>query len=130
MNHYFDNSKTLDELEGTIWDKPEFNSHLVQTCYKLRHTPLHLFEVEDLRIMIGQNIGLLYLIPLAIEALEMNTLAAGDYYAGDLLKAVLDSEPEFRRENPELKKKIEDIVTNTMSDLQSKLQKFKYITGS
>jgi len=61
--------KTLQELEGHDWGEPNFPSHLVITCHTLRRKPLRDFTVEDLRIMIGQNIGLNYLIPLAIEHL-------------------------------------------------------------
>jgi hypothetical protein len=130
MNYFFDNSKCLSELEGKNLQESKFDSHLVQTCLKLYQMPLNLFDVEDLRIMIGQNIGLLYLIPIAIERLEMNPLSQGDYYAGDLLEVVLKSQPEFWRQNPVLKKKIEDIVLNTINDLQSKLQRFENLTCS
>ncbi len=52
--------------------------------------------------MVGQNIGLSFLIPLALEKLAENPLASGDFYPGDLLKNVLDVKPEFWQENPEL----------------------------
>jgi hypothetical protein len=125
MDYYFDNSKNLDELEGIVWNKPESDSHLVQVCCKLRQTPLNLFKVEDLRIMIGQNIGLLHLIPLVIEVLKINPLAEGDYFAGDLLEAVINANTEFWKDNLALKKRIEDIISNTINNLQTKLQKFK-----
>jgi hypothetical protein len=60
-------SKTLQELEGQDWGDSDFPSYLVRTCHALRRKPLRDFTVEDLRIMIGQNIGLNYLMPLAIE---------------------------------------------------------------
>jgi hypothetical protein len=41
--------------------------------------------------MIGQKIGLPYLVPLAINALEQDPLAQGDYYPGDLLANVIDA---------------------------------------
>ncbi|AWH84430.1 hypothetical protein HYN59_04550 [Flavobacterium album] len=90
-----DLSKTLDQLENTDWGEPTYNSYLVRTCHALRKKPLQDFTIEDLRIMIGQNISLEYLMPLAIPALEKNILAEGDFYAGDLLKAVLSAEGGF-----------------------------------
>ncbi len=39
--------------------------------------------------MIGQDIGTEYLVPPAMEVLEKDPFAQGDYYPGDLLKAVL-----------------------------------------
>lgn len=49
--------------------------------------------------MIGQDIGLPFLIPLALDILETNILAEGDYYGGDLLNAVLTSDCNFWRAN-------------------------------
>ena len=91
----FDNNwkyKTLENLEKTIWEKPEFHSNLVLTCHKLRKKQLKDFSIEDLRIMIVQSFSLQYLIPLAIEELEKDILVEGHLYEGDLLKMVLTSD--------------------------------------
>lgn len=45
--------------------------------------------------MIGQRIGLPWLFPLALEALEAEPLAEGDFYPGDLLAAVLRVGPDL-----------------------------------
>ena len=54
----FDRSKTLQQLEGSDWGDPTYDSHLVTECHRLRRVPLREFTVEKLRIMIGQQIGL------------------------------------------------------------------------
>jgi len=87
-------SRTLDELDPPVWGEPTFDSHLVTTCHALRRKPLREFSVEDLRIMIDQRIGLSWMIPLALEALEAEPLAEGDLYPGDLLAAVLSVEAD------------------------------------
>jgi hypothetical protein len=87
--------KTLEALEKSYWGEPTYDSHLVTTCHALRKKPLKDFTTEDLRIMIGQDIGLKYLVPLALETLEQNILADGDLYDGDLLQAVLSSDKEY-----------------------------------
>ena len=102
----FDKSKSLQELEDDGWGKASFDSHLVQECHRLRHVPLKDFAVEDLRIMIGQNISLGYLMPMAIEKLEQNPLAEGRFYAGDLLVNVLRADLEFWSKFPALKSKL------------------------
>jgi contact-dependent growth inhibition (CDI) system CdiI-like immunity protein len=66
--------------------------------------------VEDLRIMIGQNIGLSYLLPLAIEQLQHDPLVAGDFYPGDLLEAVLRVEPSFWGVQPHSRIAVQEIV--------------------
>ncbi|MEM7102791.1 MAG: contact-dependent growth inhibition system immunity protein [Bacteroidota bacterium] len=89
--------KSLENLEKHIWPAPDPDegSYLILTCNKLRKQQLKDFSIEDLRIMIGQEIGLRFLIPLAIEQLHENILVEGDLYEGDLLKNVLVSDPEY-----------------------------------
>ncbi|HET9109950.1 MAG TPA: contact-dependent growth inhibition system immunity protein [Ktedonobacterales bacterium] len=103
-------NKTLQELEGKDWGEPTFPSHLVTTCHALRRKPLRDFTVEDLRIMIGQNFSLDYLMPLAIEQLQRDPLVAGDFYPGDLLRAVLRVESGFWRAQPLLRGSVQEIV--------------------
>ena len=104
-------NKTLQELENQDWgDGSYFPSHLVLTTHALRRKPLREFTVEDLRIMIGQNMSLEYLVPLAIEQLLHNPLAAGDFYEGDLLKNVLSVEADFWQKYPELQHIIANII--------------------
>ena len=47
-----------------------YDSYLVTTCHELRRKPIGTFSVEDLRIMIGQQIGVPWLLPIAVEVLE------------------------------------------------------------
>lgn len=102
-------SKTIEQLEKKYFEIPNGESYLVTTCGILRKKALENFEIEDLRIMIGQNIGLKYLIPIATKVLDKNILAEGDFYQGDLLKSVLTSEIEFWKINKILWKKILEI---------------------
>ena len=60
--------------------------------------------------MIGQNIGLPFLVPLALEQLRENPLAEGNYYAGDLLVNVLRVEPQFWSETPSLRSEVTRIA--------------------
>ena len=117
-------SKTLENLEKEYWDEPTYNSHLVITCYGLRKKPLVDFTVEDLRIMIGQNIGLKYLIPLALEKLNEDVLAEGDLFEGDLLNSVLTRDKGFWRNENDLFNSLEDIISKNedkLKDQQPKL---------
>src|SRR5512135_3243362 len=90
--------KSLEQLEGIELGPPAADTYLVQTIHRLRRKPIGQFTVEDLRIVIGQGSGLPFLVPIALEVLERNAFAEGDFYEGDLLKAVLCIEPAFWRE--------------------------------
>ena len=102
-------SKPLEVLENDYWGEPEFKSYLRTTCFKLRKKLLKDFDTEDLRIMIGQSISLKYLVPLAIEVLNKNILASGDFYEGDLLISILRSDKDYWKSEVENWKTIRDL---------------------
>jgi hypothetical protein len=66
-------------------------------------------EIEDLRLLIGQNEALDICIPLALEILKSNPMAEGDFFAGDLLKNTLQADIDFWKSNKELKNQLERI---------------------
>ena len=110
-------SQTLDQLEGFVWGEPTFDSYLVTTCYRLRAKPIDQFSVEDLRIMIGQRIGLPHLVPLAVAALEENPVAEGDYYPGDLLVSVTCA-AEWLKANPAWLARVIRVIEQALSQLE------------
>jgi hypothetical protein len=110
-----DRDKTLEELEGQRWGKPEYDSHLVTECHRLRRVPLRRFSVENLRIMIGQNIGLEHLVPLALERIEQNPFAEGAFYPGDLLVSLLTAEAQFWQAHLNLREQLMTIAERAIS---------------
>ena len=122
---HFDREKSIEELEGQEWDEPNFDSNVVVKCYTLRKKSIHKFTNEDLRIMIGQKIGLNMLVPLALETISDNILAEGDYYPGDLLEMLLKIDSIFWKVNPIYKKDLESILIRNIEDLSKKLKEFQ-----
>jgi hypothetical protein len=119
--------KTLENLEKDFWGAPTFNSHLVTRCHELRKIPLEEFTTGDLRIMIGQQIGLPHLIPLAIEVLTVDLFVQGDYYPGDLLQFVLQVNPDFWRQNKAYWLQVNGLIQNRrqeIADLKLSTEKF------
>lgn len=94
-----DQEKTLEQLENEVWGDHEDESYLTDACRRLRKKPISQFTAEDFRILIGQDISLDILIPLAMDMLSENIMAEGHYYAGDLLVAVITCEGSFWRKN-------------------------------
>ena len=115
----FDRRKSLQELEQEAWGEPAFDSHLVTTVHQLRRKALAEFTVEELRILIGQNVSLPFLIPLALERLAEDPLAEGDFYPGDLLYAVLHVDEAFRAGHPEVVQRVCKIVERVRALLPS-----------
>ena len=124
-----DKNKTLEVLENDFWGEPDFHSYLVLNCHKLRKVPLNELTTEDLRLLIGQNIGLVYLLPIAFDKLEMNLLDSGDFYAGDLLIALSKINEVFWQTNQELKWRASELihslesVVETLQDAKSNFAK-------
>ncbi len=115
----FDNNKSLQQLEGQDWGEPTYDSFLVTECHRLRRVPLRDFTPEHLRMMIGQQIGLPYLLPLAFELLQVDPFTAGDCYEGDLLAMVLRIDAAFWREHPELYREAAAIAERAFSLLST-----------
>jgi hypothetical protein len=111
--------KTIELLEKNIWPNPEgeYATNLVKKCHALRKKVLDDFTVEDLRIMIGQAIGLDYLVPLAIEVLSDDLFAEGDLYEGDLLNSVLTIDPGFWIAQHEYWIEIKKLITGREDEL-------------
>lgn len=103
-------AKTLDELDPPAWAAPTYESYLVATCHRLRRRPIGEFGVEDLRIMIGQKIGLRFLVPLALDVVERDALVAGDLYPGDLLNSLLRLGPDFWRVHADWRNRVEGVL--------------------
>lgn len=121
-------SKSLESLEKDYWGEiPKDESRLVTTCHNLRKKQLKEFDTEDLRIMIGQNIGLKYLIPLAFETLNENILAEGHLYEGDLLKMVLTSDSDYWKNETDNWKRMLDIYNKNIEEI--KKEAAEYNTG-
>ncbi|WIV60918.1 contact-dependent growth inhibition system immunity protein [Amycolatopsis nalaikhensis] len=105
-------SWTLEQLDGHVWgDPPDGASRLVKTVHELRRKPVGQLDAEDLRLLLGQQTGVDALVPYALDVLEANPLAEGDYYPGDLLVAVLGLSGEFWRRHAAHAARLTRIVT-------------------
>ena len=111
--------KTLENLEKDFWSNPDYDSHLVKRCHELRKIPLDNFTTEDLRIMIGQQIGLNYLIPLALEVLTKDLFAEGVFFEGDLLKNVLAIKTEYWNDNKNYWLTLDALIKDRRNELNN-----------
>jgi hypothetical protein len=81
--------RTLEELDGERWGEPDKEATtLMRECHRLRTVPLGNLSIGDLRLLLGQQIGTEWLVPLALDRLHDDPLA-GEWYPGDVLNSVL-----------------------------------------
>ncbi len=82
-------SKTLEQLENSYWnDKIDFPSNLVKNCHQYRKISISKLTIEQLRLLISQEIGIKFLLPISLNKLKENPLAEGNLYEGDLLECL------------------------------------------
>jgi hypothetical protein len=126
-------SKSLEELENGKWNKPDFDSNLAKECHRLWSVPVSELSVENLRMLIGQTIGLEFLVPVALDILAVNPLAEGAMYKGDLLANVAaipesfwQQYPEFNNQVVEIKNELEIIIGTITEELVPSLSSRVY----
>ncbi|MEU1180817.1 contact-dependent growth inhibition system immunity protein [Streptomyces sp. NPDC005820] len=71
----------VKELERDCWPAPRTDaSRLVPKVHDLRRRPIGKLTVEDMRLLIGQDVGLGCLLPLALGVLRDDPMTEGDMY--------------------------------------------------
>ncbi|MEV7190059.1 contact-dependent growth inhibition system immunity protein [Kitasatospora sp. NPDC093102] len=112
MTRLVNRDRSLEELEHDRWPAPSGGeTRLMATVHELRRKPIGDLTVEDMRLLIGQDVGLAHLLALAIEVLRKDPLAEGDMYEGDLLAAVLTRDAEVWSKSPDLRREVRSIVS-------------------
>ncbi|SFY17705.1 contact-dependent growth inhibition system immunity protein [Streptomyces atratus] len=113
MSSPIDREMSLAELEGQKWpDPPPDSTYLVKSIHALRSRPIGSLTVEEMRRLIGQDVGLPWLLPMAVEILR-NTAHAeeiGGFYDDDLLSAVLTRSRETWLTMPDLAQEVKDVL--------------------
>jgi len=113
-----DETKSIEELEEDYWRDRDFPTPLVAKCFQYRRVPIKDLSVEQIRLLLGQKIGIKYLLPKALLILQENILAEGDYYPGDLLAYVLTLDNSDWKEHRELRQRFENLLTFKKSEIE------------
>jgi hypothetical protein len=124
------NTRSIAELEGIEWAISEVDAGpMHRRCMRLRKIPISSLSPGDLRVLIGQDIGLVFLMPLAIEMLERSPLMEAEYFNGDLLCVVLGVEAGFYRKHPSMTARVKKLLDFVPSELE-KLDQINFDTAS
>lgn len=83
-------AQSLQQIEDSDWgDPPADATRLISTVHRLRRKPIGLLTAEDVRLLLGQHVGVPFLVPRALAMLEEDPLCEGDLFPGDLLVSTL-----------------------------------------
>lgn len=81
--------KSIETLEGSVWGSPDYESYVVTRTHALRTKPLEELTNEELRLALSQQVGLPWVLSLALVRLSQDLAVSGDFYPGDVLVAAL-----------------------------------------
>lgn len=84
-----DINRSIEELENDYWSKPTFDTYVITTCHNARRKPIKYLSNEEIRCLIGQKIGLRFLLPIAVDILKNEPFIDITYFEGDLLLTLL-----------------------------------------
>ena len=113
-----DLSKSIEELENDYWGEPTHDTYIIVTCHEARQKPIESLSDEEIRCLIGQKIGLKYLLPLAIEMLTDDPLVCVTHFEGDLLLALLRLDARDWADNQDELKNLKKIIEENRSDIE------------
>ena len=86
---------------------PDSEQHYAS--HSLRRKPMGDLTTDDLRHLIRQGVGITHLLPLALDDLRDDPLAAGQV-SGDLLAAVLAIDSSFWSKHATLHLAVQDLL--------------------
>ncbi|MFF4444333.1 contact-dependent growth inhibition system immunity protein [Streptomyces sp. NPDC001502] len=117
--------RTLDELDGPPWPPPPSpTTGLVTKVHALRHKRLGALTPADLRTLIGQAVGLPYLLPLAVRLLREDPMLDAYFYPGDLLLAVLGRPESAWALFPDLREELAAVVAGLSEEERAELRAY------
>jgi hypothetical protein len=83
---------------------------------------------ENLRLLLGQQVGVDVLLPRALEMLKHEPLTEGDFYPGDLLETVLRLPQSYWQQHASLAHEVKavlDSVEELPTELASEAARFR-----
>lgn len=110
---------SLEQLEQSFWGEPELDTYVVRTAHAARKKPLSDLSAEEIRLLIGQKIGLPHIIPLAVSLLETDPLMEVTYFEGDLLAEMLRLSPDDWNANPEELQRFRNLISRHRNRLSA-----------
>ncbi|MEU4142252.1 contact-dependent growth inhibition system immunity protein [Streptomyces parvulus] len=119
MTQPFDLTQSLERLEGQRWpDPPRDTTSLVKVVHALRRRPVGDLRPDELARLITQDVGLPWLLPIAVRILRDTApgQAAGGWYDDDLLYTVVTRNPRVWEQFPDLAHELRRAV-ETLVDL-------------
>ena len=118
-----DTNKSIIELENWDWHDNSLDTYVVQTSQRALKKPLNQLSLEEIRLLLTQRLGVSYVLPMAVAALERDILQEVYYYEGDLLNAVLGLPEAFWKDTEEER----NIVAHLVKEHYSLIKEAEFV---
>lgn len=115
-----DLSKSIEELEDSYWQDCGLDTYVVRTGQAARKKPLSQLTNEEVRLLIGQRIGLKYVIPLAVSIVSAEPFIEVTFYEGDLLGELLQLSEADWKDDPEELESFMAVVRENISAIRTR----------
>lgn len=108
--------KSLENLEKDFWGEPTYDSYLVRRTHEIRQLPLNALTNDDIAMMLRQQFSLDYLVPLAIDKLQLDILSHGEADSeGAIMEAILKIPASFWASNQDYWATIKQLLDDNTS---------------
>lgn len=102
---------SLQQIEKADWGDPETApTGVIERVLMARRMPIGEMDLFYLRCLIGQDVGMQYLVPRAMDVIEVNPLEETRYYPGDLICSLLGCDPQFWINWPDLRDRLFEVI--------------------
>jgi hypothetical protein len=118
--------KSIENLEKDFWGRPPKDSTpLVYKVHNLRTIQIEKLEPKDIKFLIGQKVGLKFVIPVALDILSDYLFIDTEYYNGDLLQNVMQVDKGFWDNNKGLKEQMDTLLKSYSDEDKEKFKNGK-----
>lgn len=118
----FNTSKSLVELEDSDWtfslDEYDAPSH----AHRLATKPVGKLNPGELLQLIQWKVSLRFTVPLAVARLSGDPFVQAGLHEGDLMVALLESDPAFWREHYDLWCAMVDLLAEAISAVVARME--------
>ena len=101
--------QSIEDLSGYYWLAPETDSNVVLKSHGMRRKPLAELSLEDIRMGVIQQVGVSYLVPVALEVVERDPYAESLNFGAEITIALLDIPVEFWLTHEKLRDRLQRV---------------------
>lgn len=111
-------TKSIEQLQSNNRIGMGSPSGIAARCSQFTRVPVKDLSAEQVRLLLSQDVGTVFLLDKTLQFLEVDILTDGDFYPGDLLSAVLNIKRVYWENQPELAMRLYMLLTQKRSAIE------------